>query len=294
VGRDLISLADFQSAMRNLCIPGYPRAIHIGMDLQLNGKLALVSGSTAGIGFGIASALAAEGARVIVNGRTGARVEDAIRKIRAVHPAAQLVPFAADLSTAQAAEAAAREFPHVDILVNSLGVYAPKPFEEITDGDWGVIIEANFMSGVRLSRHYLAGMKQAGWGRIIFISSESAVNIPAEMIHYGVTKTMQVALARGLAETTAGTGVTVNSVLAGPTRSEGVEGFVEGLARSQGITAREVEREFFQKMRPSSLLQRFATVDEVAAMVAFVASPLSSATNGAALRAEGGVVRSIL
>ena len=264
------------------------------MNLQLNGKLALVTGSTAGIGFGIAQALAGEGARVIVNGRTSARVEEAIEKLRAINPAAQLVPFAADLSAVEAADSAAAEFPNVEILVNNLGTYAIKPFEDITDSDWQWLIETNFMSGVRLSRYYLPRMKQAGWGRIVFISSESAVHIPTEMIHYGVTKTMQVALARGLAETTAGTGVTVNSVLAGPTRSEGVEGFIESTAQSEGITAKQVEEGFFKRVRPGSLLQRFATVDEVAAMVAFVASPLSSATNGAALRAEGGLLRSIL
>ena len=264
------------------------------MDLQLRGKLALVSGSTAGIGFGIARALAAEGARVIVNGRTTARVSEAIRQIREAHPRSELLPFAADLSKASAAVAAAREFPEVEILVNNLGGYTVKPFEQVTDDDWLSIIETNFLSGVRLARHYLPRMKETGWGRILFISSESAVNIPVEMIHYGVTKTMQIALARGLAETTAGTGVTVNSVLAGPTRSEGVGGFLQNMAKSQGITTQEVEEQFFKTVRPSSLLRRFATIDEVAAMVAFVASPLSSATNGAALRAEGGVVRSIL
>jgi NAD(P)-dependent dehydrogenase (short-subunit alcohol dehydrogenase family) len=182
----------------------------------------------------------------------------------------------------------------VDILVNNLGVYEVKPFDQITDAEWLAIIETNFLSGVRLSRHYLPRMKATGWGRLIFISSESAVNIPVEMIHYGVTKTMQAALARGLAETTAGTGVTVNSILAGPTRSEGVEQFVADMAESKKTTPAEVEREFFRSVRPSSLLQRFAKPEEVAAMVAFVASPLSAATNGAALRVEGGVVRSIL
>jgi NAD(P)-dependent dehydrogenase (short-subunit alcohol dehydrogenase family) len=264
------------------------------MDLQLNGKLALVTGSTAGIGFGIAAALAAEGARVIVNGRTTARVDDATRKLRALHPKADLVPFAGDLSQADQAEAAIRAFPQVDILINNLGVYAIKPFEEITDNDWQSMIETNFLSGVRLSRHYLPRMKKAGWGRILLISSESAVNIPVEMIHYGVTKTMQVALARGLAETCAGIAVTVNSVLVGPTRSEGVDGFVKDMAKSQGTTTDQVEREFFERVRPSSLLKRFETIDEVGSVVAFLSSPLSSAINGAAVRAEGGVVRSIL
>jgi NAD(P)-dependent dehydrogenase (short-subunit alcohol dehydrogenase family) len=264
------------------------------MDLQLKDKTAFVSGSTAGIGLAIARALAAEGARVVVNGRTEARVAAAAEEIRRAHSTARIDQFAADLSEAGAADAALARFERVDILVNNLGAFEPKPFEKITDREWNAIIETNFMSGVRLSRGWLAKMKAAGWGRIIFISSESAVNIPAEMIHYGVTKTMQVALARGLAETTAGTGVTVNSVLAGPTRSEGAEKFLNEMARSRGVATDAIEKEFFRTVRPSSLLQRFATVEEIAAMVAFVASPLSSATNGAALRADGGVVRSIL
>jgi NAD(P)-dependent dehydrogenase (short-subunit alcohol dehydrogenase family) len=263
------------------------------MNVQLENKTALITGSTAGVGFAIAKALAAEGARVIVNGRAEARVTEAIASIRAGFPSARLEALALDLSKADAAMETTKRFPDVDVLVNNLGIYEVKPFEQITDEDWSAIIETNFLSGVRLSRHYLPRMKTAGWGRIVFISSESAVNIPAEMIHYGVTKTMQVALARGLAETTAGTGVTVNSVLAGPTRSEGVEKFVSDLAKSKNATTAEVEREFFRTVRPGSLLQRFATTDEVAALVAFVASPLSSATNGAALRVEGGVVHSI-
>jgi len=264
------------------------------MNLQLEKKLALVSGSTAGIGFAIAKALAAEGTRVIVNGRTDARVTEAIASIRADIPSAKLEALALDLSKAEAAAETTKRYPDVDILVNNLGVYQLKDFEQITDAEWSAIIETNFLSAVRLSRHYLPRMKAADWGRIIFISSESAVNIPVEMIHYGVTKTMQVALARGLAETTAGTGVTVNSVLAGPTRSEGVEKFIADTAKTKNATIAEVEQEFFRTVRPGSLLQRFARTDEVAALVAFVASPLSSATNGAALRVEGGVVRSIL
>ena len=264
------------------------------MNLQLENKLALVTGSTAGIGFAIAKALAAEGARVIINGRGEKRVTEAIAAIRADNPSATLEALALDLSKAGAAMEATRRFPDVDVLVNNLGTYEPKPFEQITDADWLAIIETNFLSGVRLSRHYLPRMKAADWGRIIFISSESAVNIPVEMIHYGVTKTMQVALARGLAESTAGTGLTVNSVLAGPTRSEGIEKFIADMAKSRNTTPAEIEQEVFRTVRPSSLLQRFATTDEVAALVVFVASPLSSATNGAALRVEGGVVRSIL
>src|ERR1700730_89945 len=263
------------------------------MNLKLENKTALVTGSTAGIGFAIARSLAAEGTRVIVNGRTEERVSKAIASIRKSHPNAKLEPFAANLATAEAAIEAARRFPAIDILVNNLGVYEVKPFEQITDDDWRAIIETNFMSGVRLSRHYLPRMKAANWGRIIFISSESAMNIPVEMIHYGVTKTMQVALARGLAETTAGTAVTVNSVLAGPTRSAGVEKFLTDMAKTKNVTPGEIEKEFFHTARPSSLLQRFATTDEVAALVTFVASPLSSGTNGAALRVEGGVLRSI-
>jgi NAD(P)-dependent dehydrogenase (short-subunit alcohol dehydrogenase family) len=264
------------------------------MDLQLADKLSLVTGSTGGIGFAIAEALAAEGARVIVNGRTEARVKEAADRIRASHPKAQLELLALDLATPQAVIDTTRRFPEVDILVNNLGVYEPKPFEEITDEDWRAIIETNFMSGVRLSRHYLPRMRFEDWGRILFISSESAVNIPVEMIHYGVTKTMQIALARGLAETTAGTGVTVNSVLAGPTRSEGVEGFIEDMARTKNVTKAQIEEDFFKHVRPSSLLQRFATCAEVASMVAYLASPLAAATNGAAVRVEGGVLRSIL
>src|SRR6266481_7405573 len=263
------------------------------MDLQLKAKTALVSGSTAGIGFAIASTLAREGASVVITGRTQERVDDAIENVRREIRDVKISGIAADLATPEGISKCIEGVPTVDVLVNNLGVYEPKPFEQITDNDWHAIIETNFMSGVRLSRHYLSRMKEANWGRIIFISSESAINIPVEMIHYGVTKTMQLALARGLAETTAGTGVTVNSVLPGPTRSEGVDKFLEDLARSRGTSAAEVEADFFKTGRPTSLLRRFAATDEVAALVTFVASPLSSATNGAALRVEGGVLRSI-
>ena len=264
------------------------------MDLQLSGKLALVTGSTAGIGLAISSILAGEGATVIINGRSEKRVVEAIENIRQKHPYAKLEALIGDLSKVKAVKRATDSFPHVDILINKLGIYEPKSFENIADEDWATIIETNFMSGVRLSRHYLPTMKAKNWGRIIFISSESAINIPVEMIHYGITKTMQLALARGLAEFTAGSGVTVNSILPGPTRSEGVEGFVSQMAKSRNVEPSVVEKEFFETVRPSSLLKRFATTEEVAALVAFVASPLSSATNGAALRADGGVVRSII
>lgn len=259
------------------------------MDLQLQGKTALVSGSTAGIGLAIAQSLDREGARVIVNGRTQERVNAALNRLG---PAA--TGLAADLGSAAGIDAAIARFPAVDILVNNLGIFEPKPFESIPDEDWLRFFEVNVMSGVRLSRHYLPAMKAAGWGRIIFISSESGVQIPAEMIHYGFTKTAQLAISRGLAETTAGTGVTVNAVLPGPTASEGVGDFVARLAEQQNGSRESVERDFFRTGRPTSLLQRFATPEEVAAMVTFVASPLSSATNGAALRVDGGVVRSIV
>ena len=264
------------------------------MNYGLEDKKCLVTGSTAGIGFAIAASLAAEGAEVVINGRTDDRVAEAIEKIQKKHPKAKLEAFAGDLSKVDEVTEVYERFPEVDILVNNLGVYEPKTFDKITDADWHAIIETNFFSGVRLSRTYLPIMLNHNWGRIIFISSESAVQIPKEMIHYGVTKTMQIALARGLAETTIGTGVTVNSVLPGPTRSEGVEGFVKNMAKEQGKSAAEVEKDFFKNVRPSSLLQRFATNEEVANLVAYVASPLSAATNGAALRVDGGVVRSIL
>ncbi len=264
------------------------------MDLQLKDKLALVTGSTAGIGLAIAASLAAEGAQVIVNGRDEKRVNAAMEGIRRAHPRANLAGLAADLAQPRGAEETIKRFPEVDILVNNLGMYEHRPFEEITDAHWQAIIEVNFMSGVRLSRHYLPRMKAADWGRIIFLSSESGVNIPVEMVHYGVTKAMYLALSRGLAETTAGTGVTVNAVLPGPTRSEGVGRFIEELGQAKNLSPQEVEKEFFHSVRPTSLLQRFASTEEVAYMVTYLASPLASATNGAAVRVDGGVVRSMV
>jgi NAD(P)-dependent dehydrogenase (short-subunit alcohol dehydrogenase family) len=264
------------------------------MDLQLSDKVALVSGSTAGIGLAIATTLAEEGATVIVNGRTQERVNHALEILGQSVPNAKLQGIAADLGTKAGVELFIQQVPFVNILVNNLGIYGSQAFEDISDEEWMNILEVNVMSGVRLSRHYLPLMLKKDWGRIIFISSESGLNIPAEMIHYGVTKTAQLALSRGLAETTAGSQVTVNTVLPGPTRSEGVETFIEKLAKDQNISPEQVEKEFFTTMRPSSLIQRFAKTSEVAALVAFVASPVASAINGAALRVEGGVVRSIV
>ncbi|HEY8715447.1 MAG TPA: SDR family oxidoreductase [Candidatus Acidoferrum sp.] len=264
------------------------------MDLGITGKIAVVTGSTAGIGFAIASTLAAEGAHVVVNGRTTQRVNAALEKIRKSVPHATATGVAADLSSVADIQKLIREAGEADILVNNLGIFEPKPFADIPDADWQRFFDVNVMSGVRLSRHYLPGMLRKNWGRIIFISSESGQQIPAEMIHYGMTKTAQIAIARGLAESIAGTKVTVNSVLVGPTESEGVGTFVEDLAKQQGISNSEFEKKFFKSVRPSSLLKRFETPEEVAAVVAFVASAQAATINGAAVRADGGVVRSIL
>lgn len=263
------------------------------MNLGLKGKTAVVSGSTAGIGFAIAAALAAESAQVVVNGRTQARVSEAMEKIQECVPKADVRGVAADLGTAAGVERFLQQVRAADILVNNLGIFETKPFVEIPDADWLRFFEVNVLSGVRLTRAYLPRMLKNKWGRIIFISSESAQHIPAEMIHYGMTKTAQVAIARGLAESIAGSGVTVNSILAGPTASEGAGKFVENMAKQQNVSTAEIERQFFASVRPTSLLKRFETPSEVAAVVAFVASDKSVAINGAAVRAEGGVVRSI-
>lgn len=259
------------------------------MDLKLQDKSALISGSTKGIGFATAALLAAEGAKVIINGRTEEAVKEAIDRIRAATPKAKLDGFAGDLSQAAPTNDLVKRFPAVDILVNNLGIFERKLFEEIDDAEWQRFFDINVMSGVRLSRAYIAGMKKRDWGRIVFISSESGIQIPDNMIHYGMTKTAQLAISRGLAETCVGTGVTVNSVLPGPTLSDGNKTAIA--KRSGGKPFPEFEKEFFEKVRPSSLLKRYATVEEVATMIAYVCSPLSSATNGAALRADGGVVR---
>ena len=260
------------------------------MDLELKGKSALVSGSTAGIGRAIAAGLAAEGASVIVNGRTEEAVQRTVKELSGA--GGKVLGFAGDLSDAAAAQRLFEKHPQVDIVVNNLGIFEVQQFEDIKDAEWQRFFDVNVLSGVRLSRLYLPYMRERNWGRIIFISSESAYHIPAEMIHYGMTKAAQIAVARGLAESLAGTGITVNSVLPGPTRSRGVADFVADWAAKSGKSATQVEAEFFQTARPTSLLKRFTTPEEVAAMVTYVASPRSAATNGAALRADGGTVKS--
>lgn len=264
------------------------------MELGLAGKRVLVTGSTAGIGRAAAQEFAREGAEVIVNGRTEARVEEAVQHLLRAEPQARVRGVAADVSVASGVDALVRAVPDVDVLVNNAGIFEPVPFEQITDEGWLRMFETNVMSGVRLARHHFPRMLARNWGRIVFVSSESGLQIPEEMIHYGVTKTAQLAVARGLAERTRGTGVTVNAVLPGPTRSEGVGDFVRRLADSQGIGEQEMERQFFATARPTSLLQRFATPEEAAHLIVYVAGVPASATNGAALRVDGGVVRAIV
>lgn len=263
------------------------------MDLQLSGKRALVTGSTVGIGFAIALELAREGAEVTVNGRTPERVAAAVARLRREAPGARASGVAADLATAYGVDSLLRQCPDADILVNNLGIFDPVAFEAIPDSEWQRFFEVNVMSGVRLARHYLPRMKAGNWGRIVFISSESGINTPGEMVHYGMSKSAQLAVSRGLAQTTTGTGVTVNAVLPGPTRSEGVADFFAKLAASQGVDLAEAERRFFAEARPTSILKRFIEPAEVAALVAYVCSPRAAATNGAALRVEGGVVNSM-
>ena len=263
------------------------------MNIDLKGKTALVTGSTSGIGHAIAKGLAVAGANVVVNGRTQGKVDAAVAAIAKAAAGGKIAGVAADVSTAAGCQTLAETLPDVDILINNAGIYEPKGFFDIPDDDWSRFFEVNVMSGVRLARAYMPGMLTRNWGRIVFVSSESALNIPAEMIHYGTTKTAQLAVSRGLAEMTRGTAVTVNSVLPGPTMSEGVETFVKGLAKQNGQSVDEAATVFVKQFRPTSLLQRFATVEEIANMVVYISSKEASATNGAALRAEGGIVQTI-
>ena len=264
------------------------------MNLQLKDKTAFISGSTAGIGFAIAKKLLEEDVIVVINGRSQQGVDQAVQELKAITGKSNVSGIAADFSKAEEVNHIIVQLPEVNILVNNAGIFEPKPFVEIPDEDWFRFFEINVMSGVRLSRHYFPGMLKRNQGRIIFISSESAVLIPDEMIHYGVTKTAQVAVSRGLAELTKGTHVTVNTILPGPTRSRGIGDFIKDMAKSDGISAAEVEKNFFADLRPTSLIQRFASIDEIANLVVYISSPLASATNGAALRADGGLIRSIL
>jgi NAD(P)-dependent dehydrogenase (short-subunit alcohol dehydrogenase family) len=263
------------------------------MNIDLSGKTALVTGSTSGIGHAIAKGLAASGATVVVNGRTQGKVDAAAAGLAKAVAGAKVRGIAADVSTAAGCKALVAALPQVDILINNAGIFEPKGFLDIPDEDWSRFFDVNVMSGVRLARAYLPGMLKRNWGRIVFISSESALNIPKEMIHYGMTKTAQLAVARGLAEMTRGTAVTVNSVLPGPTMSEGVETFVKDLAKQQGQSVEEAASQFVKQFRPTSLLQRFASVEEIANMVVYISSKEASATNGAALRAEGGIIQTI-
>lgn len=263
------------------------------MDLQIRGKTALITGSTAGIGLAIAKTLAQEGVEVILNGRSKERVDALVRQLTDELPGAHFQAIAADFSRVDEINDLLTELPQVDILINNVGIFEPKPFSDIPDEDWFKFFEVNVMSGVRLSRHYFPKMLAKGWGRIIFVSSESALQIPTEMIHYGMTKTAQLAVSRGLAELTTGTDVTVNTVLPGPTLSEGVSEFIGSMATRSGISVEEMEKDFFKNARPTSIIKRFATTQEIANLVAYLSSPLASATNGAAIRVDGGVTKTI-
>ena len=259
------------------------------MDLKIAGKTAIVTGSTAGIGLAIAERPAVEGVEVTISGRSRSKPDAAAAQISKV---GKVIPVLADPATAEGAAALIAAVPDADILVNNLGIYEAKAFTDISDADWHHLFEVNVVSGARLARHYFPKMLAKGWGRVIFISSESSLVIPEEMIHYGTTKTAQLAIARGLAQQTRGTGVTVNTVMPGPTRSEGIVDFVKSVL-PEAQSDEEAEALFFEKMRPLSLIKRFIEADEIGAMVAFLASPLAAVTNGAAIRAEGGIVPTI-
>jgi len=263
------------------------------MKIDLSGKTALVTGSTAGIGLAIARGLAATGADIVVNGRGQDKVDAAVKAIMASKPAGRIRGVAADVSTEAGCKTLVAALPDVDILVNNTGIFEVKDFFDIPDRDWSNFFEVNIMSGVRLSRAYMKGMLKRNWGRIIFISSESGVNIPVDMIHYGMTKSAQLSISRGLAKLTRGTGVTVNSVLPGPTLTEGVEVFLKGVAKQNGQSEQETSANFVRQHRPGSLVGRFAGVDEIANIVVFVASKEAAMTNGAAVRAEGGIIDTI-
>jgi NAD(P)-dependent dehydrogenase (short-subunit alcohol dehydrogenase family) len=263
------------------------------MKIDLSGKTAVVTGSTAGIGFAIARGLAECGAAVVLSGRTRSAVEESIAALTRTVAGAAVRGIAADLGTREGCAALLRAEPFADILVNNVGIYGPQDFFEIPDEEWSRFFEVNVMSGVRLSRAYLPGMLERNWGRLVFLSSESALNIPPEMIHYGFTKTANLAISRGLAKRVAGTGVTVNAVLPGPTLTEGVAAMLKEGAEKAGQTIEEAARAFVRASRPSSIIQRTATVAEVANLVVYVCSPQASATTGAALRVDGGVVDTI-
>ncbi len=264
------------------------------MDLKLSDKKVFISGSTAGIGYAIAERFLNEGAEVIINGRSNDSINEAVEALKSSTGNIKVNGVAADFSKVEEVNKLIEEISEVDILINNAGIFEPKAFAEIPDEDWFRFFEINVMSGIRLARHFFPKMLAKNWGRIIFISSESGVFIPDEMIHYGMTKTAQIAVSRGLAELTKGTEVTVNTILPGPTKSRGVGAFIEDIAKSNNSTTKEVEEDFFNNMRPTSLIQRFASVEEVADTTVYFSSPLASATNGAAIRVEGGLVKSIL
>jgi NAD(P)-dependent dehydrogenase (short-subunit alcohol dehydrogenase family) len=262
------------------------------MDLKIQNKIALITGSSQGIGFATARKLCEEGVNVIINGRNEEKVKSAVLKLQREFQNIKIIGITADLKNNEGCNKLISQIPHIDILINNLGIFEPKDFEDITEEEWLHMFNVNVMSGVRLSQHYLSSMISQNWGRVIFISSESAIQIPKEMIHYGMTKTAQISVSRGIAELTKGTNVTSNSILLGPSKSEGVTQFMNDLAKQNNQTFKEIEKDFFKNVRPTSLIQRFAEVNEDANMIVYISSALSSATNGAILRVDGGVIQS--